>query len=86
MDKQFTLYQLMGMHMNGVMNGITEQDEDYQALLQEADKYPGSLESLHLPEETMKLIDRYVAGTTLWGAAMGCGHTCWSFPTAGSRS
>ena len=39
MDKNSTLYQLMGMRMNGIMNGITEQDEDYQALLQEVDKY-----------------------------------------------
>ena len=39
MDKQSTLYQLMGMRMNGIMNRITEQDEDYQALLQEVDKY-----------------------------------------------
>ena len=30
MDKQSTLYQLMGMRMNGVMNGITQRDEDYQ--------------------------------------------------------
>ena len=29
MDKKFTLYQLMGMHMNGIMNGITDQNEDY---------------------------------------------------------
>ncbi|MBD5496081.1 MAG: hypothetical protein HDR12_17365 [Lachnospiraceae bacterium] len=47
MDKKSTLYQLMGMRMNGIMNRITEQDEDYQALLQEVDKYSGSLEALH---------------------------------------
>jgi len=29
MDKQSTLYQLMGMRMNGIMNGITQRDEDY---------------------------------------------------------
>lgn len=48
--------------MNGIMNGITEQHEDYQALLQEVDKYSGRLESLNLAEETMKLIDWYVGG------------------------
>lgn len=48
--------------MNGIMNGITEQDEDYQALLQIVDEYSGRLEALHLPAETMKLIDRYVSG------------------------
>ena len=30
MDKQSTLYQLMGMRMNGIMNRIAERDEDYQ--------------------------------------------------------
>ena len=38
MDKQSTLYQLMGMRMNGVMNGITQRDEDYQALLRSVDE------------------------------------------------
>lgn len=71
MDKKSVLYQLMGMRMNGIMNGITEQDEDYQALLQEVDKYSGSLESLHLPEETMKLIDRYVSGYNAIGSRYG---------------
>ena len=61
----------MGMRMNGIMNGITEQDEDYQALLQEVDRYSGSLESLHLPEETMKLIDRYVSGYNAIGSRYG---------------
>lgn len=39
MDKQSTLYQLMGMRMNGIMNRIAERDEDYQALLWEVDVY-----------------------------------------------
>ena len=71
MDKNSTLYQLMGMRMNGIMNGITEQDEDYKALLQEVDKCSGSLESLHLPEETMKLIDRYVSEYNAIGSRYG---------------
>ena len=71
MDKKSVLYQLMGMRMNGIMNGITEQDEDYQALLQEVDRYSGSLEALHLPEETMKLIDRYVSGYNAIGSRYG---------------
>jgi len=45
------LHQLTGMRMNSVMNGITEQDEGYQALLREVDEYSGKLESLHLPKK-----------------------------------
>ncbi len=71
MDKKSTLYQLMGMRMNGVMNGITEQDEDYQALLREVDKYSDMLEALHLPAEAMKLIDRYVSGYNAIGSRYG---------------
>ena len=71
MDKKSTLYQLMGMRMNGVMNGITEQDEDYQALLQEVDKYSDMLEALHLPAEAMKLIDRYVSEYNAIGSRYG---------------
>ncbi len=41
MDKKSVLYQLMGMCMNSVMNGITEQDEDYYVLLQTVNEYSG---------------------------------------------
>ena len=44
MDKKSVLYQLMGMRMNGIMNGITKQDKDYQALLRAVDEYSGRLE------------------------------------------
>lgn len=71
MDKQSTLYQLMGMRMNGIMNGITQRDEDYQALLQAVDEYSNKLDALHLPAETMKLIDRYVSGYNAIGSRYG---------------
>lgn len=71
MDKQSTLYQLMGMRMNGIMNRITEQDEDYQALLRAVDEYSDKLESLHLPAEAMKLIDRYVSEYNSIGSRYG---------------
>lgn len=71
MDKNSTLYQLMGIRMNGIMNGITEQDEDYQALLRVVDEYSGRLEAMHLPEETLKLIDRYVSGYNAIGSRYG---------------
>ncbi len=71
MDKKSTLYQLTGMHMNGIMNRITEQDADYQALLREVDKYSDMLEALHLPAETMKLIGRYVSEYNAIGSRYG---------------
>ncbi len=61
MDKKSVLNQLMGMRMNRAMNRITEQDENYQALLQKADDCLSRLDALHLPTETMRLIDRYVS-------------------------
>lgn len=71
MDKNSVLYLLVGARMNGVMNDITEQDRDYQALLQEVDKYIDKLESLHLPKETMHLIDQCVSGHNAIGSRYG---------------
>ena len=71
MDKNSTLYQLMGMRMNGIMNGITEQDENYQSLLQAVDEYSARLEALHLSAEAMNLIDRYVSGYNAIGSRYG---------------
>lgn len=71
MDKTSVLHLLMGARMNGVMNGITEQDRDYQALLHEVDRYNASLESLHLPKETMHLIDQCVSGYNAIGSRYG---------------
>lgn len=71
MDKNSVLYLLMGMRMNNVMNGITEQDRDYQTLLQKVDGYVSSLESLHLPKETMQLIDHCMSGYNAIGSRYG---------------
>ena len=71
MDKNSVLYLLMGMRMNSVMNGITEQDRDYQGLLREVDKYIEKLEALHLPKETMHLIDQCVSGHNAIGSRYG---------------
>ena len=71
MDKKSVLHLLMGARMNGVMNGITEQDRDYQALLHEIDRYNARLESLQLPKETMHLIDQCVSGYNAIGSRYG---------------
>ena len=61
MDKKSPLFQFMDLRMNGIMNEITAQDEDYQSLIQRADECTDKLEALNLPEETRKLIDRYAS-------------------------
>lgn len=71
MDNNSVLHLLMGARMNGVMNGITEQDQDYQALLHEVDGFNASLESLQLPRETMRLIDQCVSGYNAIGSRYG---------------
>ena len=71
MDTKSPLYQLMGLRMNGIMNEITAQDEDYQSLLKRADECTDKLESLNLPEETRKLIDRYASECNAIGSRYG---------------
>lgn len=71
MDNNSVLYLLMGARMNGVMNGITEQDRDYQALLREVDGYNAKLEDLHLPKEAMQLIDQCASGYNAIGSRYG---------------
>lgn len=71
MDKQSPLYQLMDLRMNGIMNDLTSQNEDYQSLIQRADECTDKLESLNLPEETRKLIDRYASECNAIGSRYG---------------
>ena len=63
MEKDSALYQLMGVRMNGVMNGITNSDGEYQAILRKSDEYSGRLERMELPKEVRLLIDRYASKT-----------------------
>ena len=71
MDKEPVLNQLTGIRMNSVMNRITEQDGDYQALLQKTDECLGQLNALHLSKETMILIDQYVSEYNAIGSRYG---------------
>ncbi len=71
MDKEPVLNQLMGIRMNSVMNGITEKDGDYQALLKKTDECLSQLNALHLPKETMILIDQYVSEYNAIGSRYG---------------
>ena len=61
METESALYQLMGVSMNGIMNGITNSDGQYQEIIRRSDVYSGRLEEMELPEEVRLLIDRYVS-------------------------
>ncbi len=51
METESALYQLMGVRMNGIMNGITNGDGEYQEIIRRSDVYSGRLEEMELPEE-----------------------------------
>ena len=57
MEKDSTLYQLMGIPMNGIVNGNGE----YQGILRRSDIYSGELDRMDLSKEIRLLIDRYVS-------------------------
>ena len=61
METESAMYQLTGVRMNGVMNGITNSDRQYQEIIRRLDVYSGRLEEMELPEEVRLLIERYVS-------------------------
>ena len=71
METESALYQLMGVRMNGVMNGITNSDGQYQEIIRRSDIYSGRLEEMELPEEVRLLIDRYVSEQNALGSRYG---------------
>ena len=71
MGKESALYQLMGIRMNGVMNGITNGDREYQEIIRKSDEYSGRLDQMELPEEARLLIDRYVSEQNALGSRYG---------------
>ncbi len=71
MNKNSALYQLMCLRMNGIMNSISNQDEEYQALLSEIDRHAARLEAIQLPKETMHLVDQCISGYNAAGSRYG---------------
>ncbi len=71
MEKESALYQLMGIRMNDIMNGITSSDGEYQKIIRKSDEYSGKLEDLELPKEVRLLIDRYVSEQNALGSRYG---------------
>ena len=71
MEAESALYQLMGIRMNGVMNGITNSDGQYQEIIRRSGAYSDRLEEMELPEEVRLLIDRYVSEQNALGSRYG---------------
>ncbi|MBP3475438.1 MAG: hypothetical protein J6K48_03855 [Lachnospiraceae bacterium] len=47
MDSNSILYQLMDIRMNGIMNEITNRDEEYQKINQKSDVFSDRLDALY---------------------------------------
>ena len=71
MEKESALHELMGVRMNGIMNGITNNDSEYQEIIRKSDNYSNKLETLNLPKETRLLIDCYVSEQNALGSRYG---------------
>ncbi len=71
MEKDSALYQLMDTRMNSVMNGITNNDGEYQEIIRRSDVYSGRLEKMDLPKEIRLLIDQYVSEQNALGSRYG---------------
>ncbi len=57
--------------MNGIMNGITSNDGEYQQIIRKSDEYSDKLGKLELPKEVRLLIDRYVSEQNALGSRYG---------------
>lgn len=61
MGKKSELHELMVSRMNGVMNGITNNDREYQEIIRKSKYYSNKLGLLNLLREPRLLIDHYVS-------------------------
>ena len=52
MEKASALYQLMDVLISGVMNGITNIDVEYQAIIRKSDEYSDELDRMDLSMAT----------------------------------
>jgi len=71
METESALYQLMGIRMNTIMNGITNSDGEYQSIIRKSDEYSGRLDEMGLSKEIRLLIDRYVSEQNALGSRYG---------------
>ncbi len=52
MEKESTLYHLMGIRMNGIINRVTSSDGEYLEIIRNSDEYSDRLDSLNLPRRS----------------------------------
>ncbi len=71
MEKEYALYQLRDIRMNGVMNGIVSNDGEYQSIIRKSDEYSDRLDEMDLSKEVRLLIDRYVSEQNALGSRYG---------------
>lgn len=71
MGKEPALYQLMGIRMSTVMNGITNSDGEYQSIIRKSNEYSSRLDEMDLSKEVRLLIDRYVSEQNALGSRYG---------------
>ena len=71
MDKDSVLYQLMDMRVNGILDRILEQDEEYQAIARKSGEYLDRLQEMDLPKEVQSLIDLHSCEQNALGARYG---------------
>lgn len=71
MEKEYALYQLMDIRMNGVMNGIVSNDGEYQSIIRKSDEYSDRLDEMDLSKEVRLLIDHYVSEQNALGSRYG---------------
>lgn len=60
MEMEPALHQLMCIRMNSVMNGNTNNDGEYQAIIRKSDEYSDKLDKMDLSKEARLLIDSYI--------------------------
>lgn len=71
MDKDSVLYQLMDMRVNGILDRILEQDEEYQEIARKSGEYLDRLQEMGLPKEVRSLIDLHSCEQNALGARYG---------------
>jgi len=71
MDKDYVLYQLMDMRVNGILDRVLERDEEYQEIAKKSGEYLDWLEAMEFPKEARSLIDLHSCEQNALGARYG---------------
>ena len=71
MDKDFVLYLLMDMRVNGILDRILEKDDEYQGIVRKTSESLDRLEAIELPQEARSLIDLHSCEQNALGARYG---------------